>query len=66
MKGTKQPVNECSEISFFFIAALIISAQLLISPLTGGWRLVLATPLMLIIMILVQELYLKHTTSHNE
>ena len=46
--------------------ALIISAQLLISPLTGGWGLVLATPLMLIIMILVQELYLKHTTSHNE
>jgi predicted PurR-regulated permease PerM len=39
--------------------ALIISAQLLISPLTGGWGLVLATPLMLIIMILVQELYIK-------
>ncbi len=46
--------------------ALIISAQLLISPLTGGWGLVLATPLMLIVMILVQELYLKHTTSNNE
>ncbi len=41
--------------------ALIISAQLLISPLTGGWGLVLATPLMLIIIILVQELYLKHS-----
>ena len=39
--------------------ALIISAQLLVSPLTGGWGLVLATPLMLIIMILVQELYIK-------
>jgi len=39
--------------------ALIISAQLLISPLTGGWGLVLATPLMLIVMILVQELYIK-------
>jgi len=39
--------------------ALIIAAQLLISPLTGGWGLVLATPLMLIIMILVQELYIK-------
>ncbi len=37
--------------------ALIIMAQLLISPLTGGWGLVLATPLMVIIMILVQELY---------
>ncbi len=39
--------------------ALIIIAQLLISPLTGGWGLVLATPLMVIIMILVQELYIK-------
>ncbi len=39
--------------------ALIISAQLLISPLTGGWGLVLATPLVVIIMILVQELYIK-------
>ena len=39
--------------------ALIISAQLLISPLTGGWGLVLATPLMLIIMISIQELYIK-------
>ncbi len=66
MKGTKEPVNETAEISFFFIAALIISAQLLISPLTGGWGLVLATPLMLIIMILVQELYIKNTTSQNE
>ena len=45
--------------------ALIITAQLLISPLTGGWGLVLATPLMLILMILVQELYLKNNTSHN-
>ena len=42
--------------------ALIISAQLLISPLTGGWGLVLATPLMVIIMILVQELYIKERT----
>ncbi|MDF3077395.1 MAG: family transporter [Sphingobacteriaceae bacterium] len=39
--------------------ALIISAQLFIGPLTGGWGLVLATPLMLIIMTLVQELYIK-------
>lgn len=42
--------------------ALIISAQLLISPLTGGWGLVLATPLMLIVMILVKELYIKERT----
>ncbi|HVG42319.1 MAG TPA: AI-2E family transporter [Chitinophagaceae bacterium] len=39
--------------------ALIIMAQLLISPLSGGWGLVLAIPLMIIIMILVQELYIK-------
>lgn len=39
--------------------ALIISAQLLISPLTGGWGLVLATPIMLILMVLVKELYIK-------
>ncbi len=39
--------------------ALIISAQLLISPLTGGWGLVLATPLMLITLTLVQERYIK-------
>lgn len=39
--------------------ALIIIAQLLISPLTGGWGLVLATPLMVIIMIMLQELYIK-------
>ncbi|MEJ7681813.1 MAG: AI-2E family transporter [Segetibacter sp.] len=39
--------------------ALIIIAQLLISPVTGGWGLVLATPLMVIIMVVVQELYIK-------
>ena len=39
--------------------ALIIIAQLLISPLTGGWGLILATPLMIIIIIMVQELYIK-------
>jgi predicted PurR-regulated permease PerM len=39
--------------------ALIISAQLLIAPLTSAWGLVLATPLMLIIIVLVQELYIR-------
>lgn len=39
--------------------ALIIIAQLFISPLTGGWGLVLATPLMVILIVLVQELYIK-------
>ena len=39
--------------------ALILIAQLLIGSLSGGWGLVLATPLMVIIMVLVQELYIK-------
>jgi predicted PurR-regulated permease PerM len=39
--------------------ALIIIAQLLMGVLTGGWGLLLATPLMLIVMMVVQELYVK-------
>lgn len=39
--------------------AMIIIAQLLIAPFSGGWGLVLATPLMVILMVLVQELYVK-------
>lgn len=39
--------------------ALIIIAQLLISPFAGGWGLVMATPILVIIMVLVQELYIK-------
>lgn len=39
--------------------AVIIIAQLLLAPLTNAWGLVLATPLMLIVIVLVQELYLK-------
>lgn len=39
--------------------ALIITAQLLMGTLTGGWGLVLATPLMLIVITLVKELYVK-------
>lgn len=39
--------------------ALIIVAQLLVGALTGGWGLILATPLMLIVMILLQDLYVK-------
>lgn len=37
--------------------ALIIIAQLLMAPLTGGWGLVLATPFMVILIVLVKELY---------
>lgn len=40
--------------------ALIIIAQLLMGTLTGGWGIILATPLLVIIMILVQELYIKN------
>jgi predicted PurR-regulated permease PerM len=39
--------------------ALIIIAQLLIAPLTNAWGLVLATPLMLIVIVLIKELYIK-------
>lgn len=39
--------------------ALIIIAQLLVAPLTGGWGLLLATPLVLIIRTVVQELYIR-------
>ena len=38
---------------------MIIIAQMLIAPFSGGWGLVLATPLMVIVMVLVQELYVK-------
>lgn len=40
--------------------ALIIIAQLLMAPLTGGWGLVLATPLMAILIVLVQDLYIRN------
>ncbi len=39
--------------------ALIIIAQLVMGVLIGGWGLVLATPVMLILMVLVKELYIK-------
>lgn len=39
--------------------ALIIIAQLFMGVLTGGWGLLLATPLMVVIIIVVQELYIK-------
>ena len=45
--------------------AMIIIAQLLIAPLTGGWGLVLATPLMVIIIVMVKELYIKNQGAHE-
>jgi predicted PurR-regulated permease PerM len=38
--------------------ALIIIAQLVMGVLTGGWGLVLATPLMVVLLVLVKELYI--------
>ncbi len=40
--------------------ALIIIAQLIMGALTGSWGLVLATPITVIVIVLVQELYLKN------
>jgi predicted PurR-regulated permease PerM len=40
--------------------ALIIIAQLLMAPLTGGWGLVLATPLMVLLIVAIKELYIKN------
>lgn len=40
--------------------AIIIIGQLLIAPFTGGWGLVLATPLIVIIIVLVKELYINN------
>jgi len=39
--------------------ALIIIAQLIMGILTGGWGLILATPITVIVIVLVQELYIK-------
>jgi predicted PurR-regulated permease PerM len=52
--------------------ALIIIGQLVMGILVGGWGIILATPLVAIVMVLVQELYIKDalgdedfSTSHN-
>ena len=38
--------------------AMILIAQLLMAPLTGGWGLVLATPMLVIVMVMIKELYI--------
>jgi predicted PurR-regulated permease PerM len=43
--------------------ALIIISQLIMGVLTGGWGLILATPITVILIVLVQELYLKERES---
>lgn len=45
--------------------ALIIIAQLFMGVLTGGWGLVLATPLVLILMVIVDRLYVKKMPDHE-
>jgi predicted PurR-regulated permease PerM len=45
--------------------ALIIIAQMLMAPLSGGWGLVLATPLTVILIVLVQQLYIKRQSEHR-
>jgi predicted PurR-regulated permease PerM len=46
--------------------ALIIIAQLLMGVLTGGWGLVLAMPLMVIVITVVEELYVKPMETQQE
>jgi predicted PurR-regulated permease PerM len=42
--------------------AILIMAQLFMGILSGGWGLFLATPLLVIIMIVIDETYLKKMT----
>lgn len=39
--------------------ALLITVQVLMGVLTGGWGVILATPLLVVFMVLVNELYIK-------
>ncbi|MGE5943665.1 MAG: AI-2E family transporter [Flavobacteriales bacterium] len=43
--------------------AMILIAQLLMGALTGGWGLILATPITVIVIVMVQELYLNQRNS---
>lgn len=45
--------------------ALIILTQVVMGVLTGGWGLVLATPLTVVVVVLVQELYVKRVNGQN-
>lgn len=46
--------------------ALILIAQLFMGVLTGGWGLVLATPVTLIVIVLVQQLYIKNRSQDSK
>jgi predicted PurR-regulated permease PerM len=43
--------------------AIIIIAQLFMGVLTGGWGLVLATPLVAILIVVIQQLYIEKTSA---
>jgi predicted PurR-regulated permease PerM len=45
--------------------AMIMIAQLVMGALTGGWGLVLATPVMLVLIIVVQQLYVNKMDSQK-
>src|SRR5690606_8290151 len=38
--------------------AMIISAQLILGSLTGSWGLILSTPLTVVLMVLIRQLYI--------
>lgn len=46
--------------------ALILIAQLFMTALTGGWGLVLATPLLVILMVVIKELYVKQNNPESD
>lgn len=45
--------------------ALVISAQMLLGALTGSWGLLLSTPLTAVLIVIVQQLYLKERNSNT-
>jgi predicted PurR-regulated permease PerM len=45
--------------------ALIISFQVFLGALTGSWGLILSTPLMVVLIVLIQELYLNRRSGQR-
>ncbi len=45
--------------------AMIMIAQLIMGALTGGWGLLLATPIMVVVIVLVQDLYIKRRSGSS-
>ncbi len=46
--------------------ALLLFFQMIMGVISAGWGVVMATPLLVVIMTLVQELYMKHSTKNDE